>query len=265
MTVEVVDNPVITTELRGVALVTGASRNIGAAVAIELARAGATVAVNYLDPASGPEAEAVAARIRQAGGTALAVRADVADDRAVASMVARVEDVLGPITILVNNAAASVASSRPWQEIATSEWMHVMSVNVIGGAICAKAVVASMLAAGHGSIINMSSVTALLGRTGNIHYVTSKAAQLGFNRSLARELGASNIRVNAIVVGAIETPSESIYGDPEDLKRDLYAVQSLQRRGAPLDIAQAAVYLASPRSSFITGQAITVDGGWVMH
>lgn len=252
-------------DLTGAAIVTGASRNIGAAVSIELAAAGAAVAVNYRDEASRPEAEAVVSQILDAGGRALAIVADVADPAAVSEMVAHVEAELGPISILVNNAAASVAASRPWHEIEASEWANVLAVNVIGGANCAKSVFPSMLARGGGSIVNMSSVTALLGRTGNLHYVTSKAAQLGFTRSLARELGEHKIRVNSIVVGAIRTPDEALYGDSEELDRYLYDVQALERRGVPLDVARATLYLASEASAFITGQSITVDGGWVMH
>jgi NAD(P)-dependent dehydrogenase (short-subunit alcohol dehydrogenase family) len=254
-----------TAEVGGVSIVTGAGRNIGAAVASALAAAGSAVAVNYRDESTRSEAEAVVADILASGGTAIAVMADVSDEVAVAAMVARAERELGPITVLVNNAATSVASSRPWHEIEPSEWMEVMAVNVVGGAICARAVVPSMLANGGGSIINMSSVTALLGRTGNLHYVTSKAAQLGFTRSLARELGEQGVRVNAIVVGAIETPSEWVYGDPDEVADMLFALQSIKRRGVPRDVAQMVVHLASERSSFVTGQAITVDGGWVMH
>jgi NAD(P)-dependent dehydrogenase (short-subunit alcohol dehydrogenase family) len=249
----------------GVALVTGGSRNIGAAVAIELAAAGASVAVNHPDGSSRREAESVVEAITAGGGTAIAWRADVSDDAEVAAMVDAIGERLGPVSILVNNAAISVASARPWHEISTAEWMEVLAVNVVGGVICARAVAPGMIAGGGGSIINMSSVTALLGRTGNLHYVTSKAAQLGFTRSLARELGVHGIRVNAIVPGAIETPSEAVYGDPADVARLLYDVQALKRRGLPADVAHVAVYLASERSSFITGQAITVDGGWVMH
>jgi NAD(P)-dependent dehydrogenase (short-subunit alcohol dehydrogenase family) len=259
------DRTVRLEEICGVAIVTGACRNIGAAVAAALAEAGAAVAVNYRDESSRAEAEAVVAAIVAAGGTAIGVMADVSNDAAVAAMVERVERELGRVSVLVNNAATSVASSRPWHEIATSEWMEVMAVNVVGGAICARAVVPSMLANGGGSIINMSSVTALLGRTGNLHYVTSKAAQLGFTRSLARELGDQGVRVNAIVIGAIETPSEAVYGDPDEIARMLYELQSIKRRGLPRDVAQMVVHLASDRSSFVTGQAITVDGGWVMH
>lgn len=252
-------------ELAGAAIVTGASRNIGAAVAIELAAAGAAVAVNYRDEASLAAADEVVSQIRDVGGRALAIVADVADPVAVSDMVAQVEAELGPISILVNNAAASVAASRPWHEIEATEWADVLAVNVIGGANCAKSVLPSMLARGGGSIVNMSSVTALLGRTGNLHYVTSKAAQLGFTRSLARELGEHKIRVNSIVVGAIRTPDEALYGDPEELDRYLYDVQALKRRGLPVDVARATVYLASEASAFVTGQSITVDGGWVMH
>lgn len=248
-----------------VALVTGASRNIGAAVAERLAREGAAVAVNYRDERDREAAEWLCARIAAGGDAASAFAADVGDEAAVEAMVARVARELGPPTILVNNAAISIAVQAPWHTLAVPGWDEVLRVNVTGAFICARAVYPHMLSAGRGAIVSMSSVTALLGRTGNLHYVTSKAALIGFTRALAREIGAENIRVNALIVGAIQTPDEDVYGTPRDLEALLFPLQSLKRRGAPADVAGAVAFLVSDDAAFITGQCVTVDGGWVMH
>jgi len=122
-----------------------------------------------------------------------------------------------------------------------------------------------MRAAGRGEIVTMSSVTALLGRTGNLHYVTSKAALIGFTRALAREVGIHNIRVNALILGAIHTPDEAIYGPQAEIDATVLALQSLKRRGLPNDVAGMVSFLVSDDASFITGQCLTGDGGWVMH
>lgn len=248
-----------------VAIVTGASRNIGAAVAERLAADGSAVAVNYSRPESQPGAAQVAAAIEQAGGRALAVRADLRDEGQIAAMVETVRRELGPPEILVNNAAASVTGNFEWETLTADQWDDVLRVNVTGSFLCARAALPSMREAGRGAIVNMSSIRARLGKPGLLHYTTSKAALIGFTRALAREVGEDGIRVNALIVGAIKTPDEAGYGDQDELDRFLFAEQALERRGLPSDIGDATAYLCSDDAGFITGQTITVDGGWVMH
>lgn len=248
-----------------VALVTGAARNIGAACAERLAADGAAVAVHHHSASSREDAEAVAAGIVARGGRAVVVEADIASEGAVTAMVAAVEKALGGPTILVNNAAASVVGARGWQEIAPAEWDAVLRANVTGSMLCVRAVYPFMKAAARGSIINMGSVRSPLGRPGNIHYTSSKSALEGLSRVLAREMGADGITVNTIIVGAIRTLAEKEYGDPAEVDRVLLDLQSIKRRGEPADIAGLVAFLASRDADFITGQCITVDGGWVMH
>jgi 3-oxoacyl-[acyl-carrier protein] reductase len=248
-----------------VALVTGAARNIGAAVAMRLAAEGAAVAVHHHSAASRADAETVAAAITAAGGQAFAVEADIASEEAVAAMVAAIAARLGGPTILVNNAAASVTGTRPWTEIAAGEWDEVLRVNVTGAFLCARAVHPFMKALGRGRIITMGSVRSPLGRPGNAHYTASKAALEGMDRVLARELGADAITVNTIIVGAIRTAAEAEYGDPDAVDRMLLEAQAIKRRGEPSDVAGLVAFLASADADFITGQAITIDGGWTMR
>ncbi len=248
-----------------IALVTGAARNIGAAVAERLADEGAAVAVNFRSADSAAAAGAVVERIAAAGGRAIAVRGDVAVEEDVEAMVAEVTGLLGSVDILVNNAAASVAFSAPWHELTAEQWDHVSRVNVTGSFLCARAVYPSMRLAGGGSIVNMSSVRAILGWPGNLHYTASKAALIGFTRGLAREVGPDGIRVNALIIGAIQTPEEDVYGTPEEIAARVLPLQSLQLRGEPPDVAAAVAFLASADGRFVSGQCLTVDGGWAMH
>jgi 3-oxoacyl-[acyl-carrier protein] reductase len=247
------------------AIVTGAAKNIGASVAERLGAAGAAVAVNFRSSSSAEDAAAVVERIERNGGRARAVRADVAVETEVQAMVAEVERSLGRPDILVNNAAASVAFSGPWHELTAADWDHICRVNITGAFVCARAVYPWMKQAGRGVIVNMSSVRALLGWPLNLHYTASKAALIGFTRGLAREVGAERIRVNALIIGAIETPEERLYGSPEEVADTVLPLQSLKRRGEPADIADAVTFLVSDGSGFITGQCLTVDGGWAMH
>lgn len=248
-----------------VALVTGAAKNIGAAVAERLAAEGASVAVNFRSAGSAPLAAAVVERIAGAGGRAIAVQGDVAVEADVEAMVAQVTESLGPIGILVNNAAASVAFSAPWHELTAEQWDHEARVNVTGSFLCSRAVYSSMREAGEGAIVNMSSVRALLGWPGSLHYTSTKAALIGFTRGLAREVGREGIRVNALIIGAIQTPEEDVYGTPEEVAAEVLPLQSLQVRGQPSDVASAVAFLASDDGRFISGQCLTVDGGWAMH
>lgn len=248
-----------------VALVTGAARNIGAATARRLAAEGAAVVVHHHRKRARGDAAAVVAAIRDAGGRAIAVDGDIGSEADVARMVALARDTLGGPTILVNNAAGSVAGSRPWTEISPDEWDAVLRTNVTGAVLCARAVHPFMSAKGHGRIITMGSVRSPLGRQGNIHYTTSKSALEGMGRVLARELGPDGITVNTIIVGAIRTDAEAAYGDPAEVDRKLLDLQAIKRRGEPDDIAAVVAFLASRDADFITGQTITVDGGWSMR
>ncbi|MFE2040525.1 SDR family NAD(P)-dependent oxidoreductase [Streptomyces sp. NPDC059477] len=250
----------------GVALVTGAAGLIGRDVATRLAQDGYAVAVNC-PPGPGHEtaAAAVVADITARGGRAVVVPGDVSDPEQTTAMAARTRAELGPVTSLVCNAAVSVAARRDWRAHSAADWAEVLAVNVTGAYLCARAVHPDLVASGRGSVVVMASVTPLLGRTGNLPYVTSKAALIGLTRALAREVGPEGVRVNALAPGAIRGEAEAVYGDPGELERTMAALQSLPRRGEASDVASATAWLLGPGSGFVTGQLLVVDGGWVMH
>jgi 3-oxoacyl-[acyl-carrier protein] reductase len=246
-----------------VALVTGGSRGIGRALCLGLAAEGARVVVNYATRREG--AEATVRAIEQAGGQALAMRADVASATDVEAMVRAATERFGTVDVLVNNAAVTDAH-KPWQQISEAEWDRVLAVNLKGCFLCLRAVYPFMQKAGWGRIINVSSVTFWLGRPNLLHYVSSKAGMIGFTRTLAREVGADGITVNALTPGAIQTEAElELFPDQAGLAGWLNEVQAIRRRGTAQDVVGAVVFLASDDSSFITGQTINVDGGWAMH
>lgn len=245
-----------------VAIVTGASREIGAAAAEAYAREGAAVAVgSFPSDAMMELAHEVVARITDAGGRAIVVPVDLADPSQISRMVETTRREFGDIDVLVNNAAYETRT--PWQEMSIDQWDYTMDVNVRGSFLCAQAVYPGMLRAGRGSIINLTSVTVELGMAGFLDYVTSKAGLIGLTRALAREVGPDGIRVNAVMPGMIRTVRET-----SDLEASLNVAkqrQSLPRRGYPDDLTGAFVFLASDDSAFVTGQVINVDGGWMMY
>jgi 3-oxoacyl-[acyl-carrier protein] reductase len=248
-----------------VALITGASRGIGAAVAAAFAREGATVALNYLpQPDTRRWAEQTAKEIEADGGNAVSVGADISDPCSVDQMVGYLCSTIGPPDILVLNAAAT--GRGDWTDIDVESWDHVFAVNLRGAFLCARAVHPFMRDQAYGKIITVSSVMVELGLPGALHYVASKAGVVGFTRALAREVGADGICVNCVMPGAIRTEDEmEMFPDQESLRRAAVMRQSVPRRGVPDDLVGAFVFLASPESDFVTGQVINVDGGWAHY
>lgn len=248
-----------------VALVTGASWGIGASVAKLFAREGASVVVNtYPDEKMDKLADGVVDAIRADGGSAVKVPADISSEEQVAEMVEAARREFGDVDILVTNAAYGVRV--PWHEITTKQWDYTQAVNVRGAFLCAKACYPGMLRRKGGNIITVTSVTVELGMAGLLDYVSSKAALIGFTRALAREVGKDGIRVNSVMPGAIRTEQEIALGfDEEELKKLSAERQCLPRRGFADDLAGTFLYLASDDSSFVSGQVVNVDGGWIHY
>ncbi|MGH9300163.1 MAG: SDR family NAD(P)-dependent oxidoreductase, partial [Acidimicrobiales bacterium] len=235
-----------------VAIVTGASSGIGRAIATELGRAGASVVVVDLLGATEAAAEIGAVT----GARAIGLTADVSSKAETSSMAEEVEERLGAIDILVNNAALfAELTGGPFEEVALEEWRRVLEVNVIGPYLCARAVLAAMRRAKGGAIVNLASGTVFKGVPNRLHYVTSKGAVIAFTRALASELGRDNIRVNAIAPGF--TLSEGVLRHEEAFEASRAAApgsRALKREQLPTDVAGAARFLCGPASSFITGQ-----------
>ena len=244
-----------------VAIVTGAAQGIGAAFARALAGEGASVAVADLD--SGAR---VVAEIEAAGGAAIDVPTDVADEAACARMVGAAVEAFGGLDVIVNNAAVFTSVERkPFTDIPVEEWDRVMAVNVRGVWLCCKAAAPEMRRRKYGKIVSICTGRIFKGSPFFLHYDASKAAVLGITRSLARELGGDNICVNAIAPGS--TMSENVLkrtnwmgGNPAQT----VATRALKREETPEDLVGACVYLASADSDFVTGQTIVVDGGSAM-
>ncbi|MGB8991606.1 MAG: 3-oxoacyl-ACP reductase family protein [Desulfobaccales bacterium] len=235
-----------------VALVTGASRGIGRAIAIALAEAGADVAVNYRSRKAA--ARETCAAIHTAGSRALSVKANVARAAAVVRMVATIDLELGPVDILVNN--AGIVSAKPLAEISERDWQEMIAVNLTSAFLVTQQVLPGMRARGWGRIIFISSVAAQTGGVTGPHYAASKAGLLGLTHSYARHLFKEGITVNAISPALIET--EMVTGNLT-VKPDLIPVG---RFGAPDEVAAVAAILA--RNGYLTGQTINVNGGWYM-
>jgi 3-oxoacyl-[acyl-carrier protein] reductase len=243
-----------------IAIVTGAAKGIGEAIALEFAREGAAVALVDLNK---DRAVQVAEQIQRSGTRALAVQADVSDEGSVENMVSIVAEAFGRVDILVNN--AGIYPRYVWHEMTSEQWDLIQAVNLKSLFLCSRAVFPHLKRKRAGKIINLSSVTFWLGKPRNlVHYIASKGGVVGFTRALAHDIGEFNIQVNAIAPGAVETEEEKRVATPE-MVASIVAEQCLGRRVLPRDIARTAVFLASPDSDMITGQTINVDGGWAMH
>lgn len=244
--------------MRKSALITGASRGIGRAIAAVLAREGWAVCANCLERRDA--AEALVRELREQGRAAIAVQADVADREAVEAMVRTASEELGPVELLVNN--AGISHRGLFQDLDDRTWERLLAVNLTGPRNTVQAVLPHMLSEKRGCIVNISSIWGLRGGSCETAYAATKAGLVGLTRSLALELAPSGIRVNCVAPGCVETDMVRVLG--EDTRRMLAEETPLGRLGRPEEIAEAVAFLSSERSGFITGQVLTADGGFIV-
>ncbi|GAB4496326.1 MAG: 3-oxoacyl-[acyl-carrier-protein] reductase [Anaerolineales bacterium] len=241
-----------------VAIVTGASRGIGRAIALELAQRGAAIVINY--HASAQAAEEVAAQITTAGGKAAIFQADVASFEQSQALIKFGIETFGGLDILVNN--AGITRDNLILRMSEEDWNAVQNTNLKSTFNCSKAAVRHMLRKSYGRIINITSVAGQMGNAGQVNYSASKAGQIGFTKALAREVAARSITVNAIAAGYIET---DIWAKvPEEARQSVLNLIPLGRKGTAEEIAYAVAFLASQQAAYITGQVLAVDGGMAM-
>ena len=241
-----------------VALVTGASRGIGRAIALRLATDGAKVALNFASNVS--KAEAVKAEIESQGGEAMLVQGDVADFETVTALVKQVTDAWGRLDILINN--AGITRDNLLLKMGVDDFDRVISTNLKGVFNCTKAVTKLMMKQRGGRIVNMSSVVALKGNISQTNYAAAKAGIIGFTKSAARELASRGVTVNAVAPGLINTDMTAALS--EKVKEVMLQEIPAGRMGTPEDVANAVAFLVSDQAAYITGQVLSVDGGMVM-
>lgn len=241
-----------------VALVTGGSRGIGRAIALDLAKNGASVAVNF----AGSEAKAneVVDEIKANGGNAFAIKADVSNGDEVQQMIKEVISQFGKLDILVNN--AGITRDNLLMRMKDTEWDDVINTNLKGVFLCTKGVTRQMMKQRSGRIINIASVVGVSGNAGQANYVAAKAGVIGLTKTTAKELASRNITVNTVAPGFITTDMTDEL--PEDVKTEMLKQIPLAKLGEPSDIANIVTFLASEKSKYITGQTVHVNGGMVM-
>jgi 3-oxoacyl-[acyl-carrier protein] reductase len=239
-------------------LITGASRGIGKAAAIAFAKKGYGVCVNYYS--SETEAFELVKSLNKQGCCTAAYKADISDFNEVKSMVEKCESDFSHIDILINN--AGIAQQKLFTDLTVEDWHRMMSVDLDGVFNCTRLVLPKMIARHSGKIINVSSIWGICGGSCEVHYSAAKSAVIGLTKALAKEVGPSNIQVNAVAPGCIETEMNSHL--TEDDKQVLCEDTPLCRFGTPDDIANAMLFLASPSADFITGQVLSPNGGFVI-
>lgn len=241
-----------------VALVTGASRGIGRAIALDLAKNGASVAVNY----AGSEAKAneVVDEIKANGGNAFAIKADVSNSDDVGQMMKDVISQFGQLDILVNN--AGITRDNLLMRMKDTEWDDVINTNLKGVFMCTKGVTRQMMKQRSGRIINITSIVGVSGNAGQANYVAAKAGVIGLTKTSAKELASRNITVNAVAPGFITTDMTDELS--EEIKGEMLKQIPLAKLGEPNDIANIVTFLASDKSKYITGQTLHVNGGMLM-
>lgn len=242
-----------------VAIVTGSSRGIGAAIAKALAVQGAKVVINHRNSAE--DAEKTASEIAEVGGEVKIIQADVSDSDESHKLVKETIDTYGQIDILVNNAGTT--RDTLIMTMKEADWDLVLQTNLNSTFYCSKAVVRPMMKKRRGRIINITSVVGLAGQAGQTNYAASKAGIVGFTKSLAKEVGSRNITVNAVAPGFIPTALTDVL--PEEMMEQVKQNTPLGRLGSVEEVASAVVYLASDEAAFVTGQVLSVDGGLVMQ
>jgi NAD(P)-dependent dehydrogenase (short-subunit alcohol dehydrogenase family) len=239
-----------------VAIVTGAAKGIGKGIALEFAKEGCNVVVSDIDIA---ESEKVVEEIKKFNVDGLAIKCDVSKKDDVENLINKSIEKFSKLDILVNN--AGIYPFKPFMEMTEEEWDKIISVNLKSIFLCSQSALKVMKDSS--KIINISSIAAFVGFEGLTHYCASKGGIVSFTRALALELAPRNINVNAIAPGAIDTPGAS--NPDEKVKAQTISAIPLNRMGEPLDIAELAVFLASDKSDYITGQTITIDGGWTLR